>query len=69
VSEPIMVRMVHVRSLRWCAGGARTWLVHHHFDVHEFVTVGISAERFEATGDAFALAVAHLARAEACDGQ
>ena len=65
---PIMVRMAHVRGARFCAGGMRTWLVHHHFDVYEFVTRGISAERFEATGDALALRVAAIARAEVSNG-
>jgi hypothetical protein len=64
MSADVMVRMAHVRGARFCAGGMRTWLLHHHFDVHEFVTRGIAAERLEATGDALALRVAAIARAE-----
>lgn len=57
----------------FCRGGARAWFDAHGFDWRDFVRNGIDAEKLEATGDGFALAVVTWARqcelTERCDGR
>ena len=60
----VIVTMTHVRAARLCSAGAKVWLKHHGIDVMEFIRDGVPAERLEATGDLYALAVAAIARKE-----
>lgn len=64
----VRVRMPHVRAAKLCARGARDWCARHGFDGSALMTEGLSAESLEATGDAFALRVVAIARAEEADG-
>jgi hypothetical protein len=57
-----MVNMQHVRAARLCSAGARVWLAHHGIELSRFLREGVPAEELEATGDAFALHVAAIAR-------
>lgn len=63
----ITVHVRHVRAAMFCTRGMREWLVHHGFDVTDFVKNGMPIEKWEATGDALALRVASIARKEAED--
>ena len=49
----------------FCRDGARRWARAHGIDWRDFVRNGIAAERLEATGDAFALALVQHARSQA----
>lgn len=65
-ARPVNVTMRHVYAARGCAWGARRFLVRHGLDARAFFLAGgLPAEQIEATGDAMALAVARIARAEA----
>ena len=46
----------------FCRGQSREWARRHGFDWRDFVRNGIEAERLEATGDGFALALVRWAR-------
>jgi hypothetical protein len=59
----IRVKVEHVRAARLCTAGMRVWLAHHGFELTPAVIrEGIAVEEIEATGDAFALYVAAIAR-------
>jgi hypothetical protein len=51
----------------FCRGGARRWAAAHGIDWCDFVRHGIAAEKLEAIGDAFALAL--VAWAKKCEEQ
>lgn len=68
MTEPL-VTVRHLRAAKLCAGGARTWFAQHGLSWDRFVDPGIPAAELEATGDAFALRVAEIARKEAGDGR
>lgn len=51
----------------YCSRGARPWAQQHGIDWSDFVRNGIEAERLEAIGDAFALALVKWARE--CDAR
>ena len=57
-----LVTMTHVRQLRYCASGARTFCERYGLDWREFVRNGLPASQFEATGDALGAKIAHVAR-------
>lgn len=61
----VLVHMRHVRQANLCSSGMRAWAERHGIDALDFIRHGIPAERLEATGDHFALAVCKIARAEA----
>lgn len=63
-----MVTVRHMRAAGLCARGGRVWALENGFDWGVFVSQGIAASRFEATGDPFALRVAALARNESVTG-
>lgn len=65
----VIVRMRHIRAADLCAGGARQWFAHHGFSWPDFLENGKSADELEATGDALALQVVAIARAEDADGR
>ena len=65
----MIVTIRHLRSIPgyssrrgFCISGARRWAQGHGIDFREFARNGIEAERLEATGDAFALALVKWAR-------
>jgi hypothetical protein len=60
--------MAHVRAAQLCSAGARVWLAHHGIELARFLSEGVPAEELEATGDAFALHVAAIARLRAANG-
>ena len=62
----VIVTMRHVRASRLCAKGARAFFSRHGLYWSAFLDGGISADVIEATGDAMAVKVAQLARAEEC---
>lgn len=66
-SEPV-VTMKHVRQLKLCSSGAREFFARHGLDWAAFVREGLPASVLEATGDAFAINTARLAREEAARG-
>jgi len=56
--------MRHVRQCKMCSRGARTFFDRHGLDWSEFLRAGLPVEALEKTGDAMALQVATIARAE-----
>ena len=62
--DQIMVSMRHVRAADLCSRGSRNWFEKYGLSWNEFLTTGISADRILATGDAFAVRVVDIARAE-----
>lgn len=65
MDEP-RVTMAHIRQLRYCAHGARAWCARYGLDFRVLAREGLPASEVAATGDAFGLAAAELARKEAC---
>lgn len=65
----VIVTMAHIRKAGLCSGGAREWFASHNLPWGEFLAHGMSAERLEATGDALAIKVTAIARAEVADGR
>jgi hypothetical protein len=61
----IVVRVEHVRRACFCMAGLRVWLARHDLDLLQMIRSGIPIERLEATGDALALRVCAIARADA----
>lgn len=67
----IMVTMAHARAASLdgvgvlCAPGIRRWCQRYDINIRDFVEQGLPIERVEAIGDAWALRVAAIARAEA----
>lgn len=60
-----MVTMRHVRQLNLCVHGARAWCARYGYDFRTFAREGLPARLVEATGDAFAVQAAELARKDA----
>ena len=58
----VIVRMEHVRALKYCARGVRTFFIQHGLDYAVFLQRGIEAEKLAATGDAMAFAAIEEAR-------
>ena len=69
MTEPvsgIIASMRHVRAGKLCANGMRGWFSYYdRAQLRTFCRVGLPVEWLEAQGDAFALQVAAIARAEA----
>jgi len=65
IDEP-RVRMRHIRQLKGCGDIGNWWRFFeaHGLDRRTFLTLGIPASQAEATGDAFAIRAAALARQE-----
>lgn len=63
----VIVTTAHLRSAGLCARGGREWAARYGLDWHAFRAQGIPAAELEATGDALALKVAAIARAEGQD--
>lgn len=64
MSEPVIVRMRHIRQARLCSDGARGFWARHNLDWTDFLKNGIDADKLAATGDANALKVVEVARGE-----
>lgn len=64
----VVVTMAHVRAAGLCSRGARLFAARYEKDWARFLREGIPAAELEATGDAFALRVAGIARAEVDHG-
>lgn len=62
MTEPIMVRMKHVRQAKMCSRGARAWFERQGLDWNKFLAEGLPVEMIEATGDHMAIEVAKAAR-------
>lgn len=58
------VTLAHLRQLRFCMSGVRAWCERMGFSFDTLRTEGLDAGELEATGDAFALKAAEVARAE-----
>lgn len=63
-----MITMAHIRRAGYCAAGARAWFAAKGLDWSAFLRHGVAVEVFEATGDAMAIRVARIARAEVAHG-
>lgn len=61
-SDPVIVRMEHVRAARMCSRGARAFFARHNLDWQTFIKDGLPAEVIAATGDAMALQLVEVAR-------
>lgn len=59
-----MVTMSHIRKARMCSGGTRAFFLRHGLNWSLFLKQGIEAEKLAATGDAMALQVVAVAKAE-----
>lgn len=59
------VTMQHLRSLKFCAHGARAWCERYGFDWRELVLNGLPAQAVADTGDSFGIRAAALAVQEA----
>jgi hypothetical protein len=57
------VRMEDLRSLRYCAGGVRSWCQRYGFDLRQLCGEGLDADAVEATGDELGIRAAEAARA------
>jgi hypothetical protein len=65
VSGEVIVKTVHWRRYGYCLGPVcRRAFARHGLDFRSFVRNGISADVLEATGDAMAVRIARLVRAE-----
>lgn len=60
----LVVTMRHVRAVKLCSRGARTWCEANGFDWSAFLDHGLPADALEATGDPLALQAVAAARAE-----
>lgn len=71
---PIFVTMRHARAASLagrgvlCAPSVRAWFMRYGLDYRTFLREGLPIEQVEATGDAFALRAAAIAREEADRG-
>ena len=45
MSEPVIVRMVHVRAAGMCSSGARVFCERHNIDWADFLKNGIEVEK------------------------
>lgn len=61
--EPIIVRMEHLRSLKYCARGVREFFASHNLDYQDFLVNGIESEKLLSGcgGDAMAVAAVEVA--------
>lgn len=57
MTEPVIVKMVHMRQLGYCSAGVRTFFQKHDLDYSGFLQDGIDARLLAATGDGMALRV------------
>ncbi len=62
MEEEIIVTVADVRSINFCARGARIWFARHGLDYAEFVTRGLPISKVDALGDALGKQVAAQAR-------
>lgn len=62
--EKVIVRIEHLRELRYCARGVRAFFARHGLDYVEFLKRGIDAETLlhASNNDAMALAAVEVAR-------
>jgi len=58
----MMVRMEHLRRLKFCSRGAREFCQQHGLDWSRLVREGLPVEEVAATGDAMALMLVEVAR-------
>lgn len=61
----VIATVKHLREAGLCARGGRDWCARYGLDWDQLRHHGIPAAELEATGDALALKVAAVARAEA----
>lgn len=61
----IIVKIHHLRAAGLCASGGRAWFASYGLSWQTFLDEGYPVEVIEATGDAFGLQVAVIAREEA----
>jgi len=64
VTEQVIVRMEHLRSLRYCARGVREFFARYELDYPDFLQNGVPAETLlgASNNDAMALAAVEVAR-------
>lgn len=62
MSEPVIVKMKHIRKAAMCSGGSRDFFAKHGMDWNKFLSEGLPEADFIATGDAMALEVVKVAR-------
>lgn len=61
----VLVRLQHARQAQYCCAGVREFCARHGLDFTTLRTVGLDEALLVATGDAMALRVVSIARAEA----
>ena len=64
----VIVRVRHLDGL-FCRKGARKLAAHLGFDWMDFIQNGVTADKLIATGDAMAIALAHVAIKENENGR
>lgn len=64
MSEPVIVRMKHIRQAKLCSDGARGFWARHGLDWTDFLRNGIDGDKLLATGDAQAAKVVEVARGQ-----
>lgn len=65
MADEVVVTVAHLRMANMCIRGAKQWARYMGLDFDAFMRHGIPASQLEATGDAFAIQVAKIARDEA----
>lgn len=65
----VIVYMRHVRQIKGCSRGARSFCERHGIDWSQFLKDGIPASTLRATGDYMAIHLAEAAEKEAQDGR
>lgn len=62
MADVIKVRMIHIRQVSMCSGGARRFFARHNLDWQKFLDEGLDSKIIEATGDPMALEVVKAAK-------
>lgn len=62
-----IVKMEHIRAVKLCSSGVRTFFQQQGFDWTEFLTNGIDAKKLEDTGNPIIMRAVNVAKGEARD--
>lgn len=63
------VKMEHIRAVKLCSSGVRTFFQQQGFDWTDFLTNGIPAEKLEATGNPIIMRAVKVAQEEVGRGR
>ena len=61
IASAARVTIQDLRAARYCLAGVRPWFRRHGFAWHDFLALGIEADRLRATGDALVEPVIRIA--------